>query len=91
MVQKIDTIIRPDGTETPAPDPEGEDGYTLDQLQKIVGGYIQIIPSNDGRDVVLNEEGKLMGLEPNPRATAMVSLFPGDYLAGNVLFTTNMA
>ena len=88
-MQKADTIIRADGTETPAPKPEGTDGYTLAQLQEIVGGYIECIPSNDGRTVVLNEEGKLKGLSPNPKATALVSLFPGDYLVGDVLFTTD--
>ena len=86
-VKKLeDVVIQPDGTEIAPPKPEKEDGsYSLAQLQKIVGGYIQILETNDGRMAIFNEEGKLKDLEPNIRATALVSLFPGDYIVGNTL------
>lgn len=38
---------------------------TLDEFQKIVGGYIEVIPFGMDYLLVLNEEGKLEGLEPN--------------------------
>jgi hypothetical protein len=83
----MDVIVRPDGTEVPAPEPEKEDGsYSLKQLNEIVGGYIQILKAHDGRCVVINEEGKMKDLEPNIRATAMVGLFPGDFIVGDALF-----
>ena len=37
----------------------------LHTLQKNVGGYIECISLADGIDLVLNEEGKLIGLKPN--------------------------
>lgn len=39
---------------------------TLEELQTIVGGYIQAIyPFDDPIAIVCNEEGKLIGLPPN--------------------------
>ena len=40
--------------------------HTLEAMQSKVGGYIQAIyPYEDSIAIVCNEEGKLMGLEPN--------------------------
>jgi hypothetical protein len=36
----------------------------LSNLQKLVGGYIECI-RQDGFDIIINEEGKLIELEPN--------------------------
>lgn len=36
----------------------------LSVLQKIVGGYIEVIGMQD-YDIIINEEGKLLELEPN--------------------------
>lgn len=52
----------------------------LENLQKTVGGYIEVIPltvSADGKKILLicNEEGKLQDLEPN------IDLF-GDVIRG---------
>ena len=39
---------------------------TLENLQKIVGGYIECVyPFEDNVGLICNEEGKLIGLEPN--------------------------
>jgi hypothetical protein len=52
----------------------------LSNLQKIVGGYIECV-RQDGFDIIINEEGKLMDLEPN------FGLYEGmDYIAGTALF-----
>jgi len=52
----------------------------LSNLQKLVGGYIECI-RQDGFDIIINEEGKLMDLEPN------FGLYDGmDYVAGTALF-----
>ena len=40
-----------------------EEGYKT--LQELVGGYIEMPYFYDDVDVVINEEGKLIGLEPN--------------------------
>ena len=42
---------------------------SLSELQKLVGGYIEVAYSDDERQIVCNEEGKLMGLSINREAT----------------------
>lgn len=44
--------------------------FSLEELQAVVGGYIEIVKFSDGHLLVCNEEGKLMGLELNPNASA---------------------
>lgn len=76
--------------------PEGDDGgYTLKQLQKAVGGYIELV--NLGYITLpggwptlmfmcVNEEGKTHGLPPNPKATELAQL--QDVIVGDVLIGT---
>lgn len=68
----------------------------LEAMQKVVGGYIELVPmtlniAGTQHEVSLfcNEEGKLEGLPLNRRATQMAgrNLRPGDYLAGDVFLT----
>lgn len=54
---------------------EKEIVHKLENLQEIVGGYIEAIYNNDGTALICNEEGKLQRLEGNRR-------FGGDILAG---------
>ena len=58
-------------------------------MQKIVGGYIEIISSQDGKEImVLNEEGLLIdGMEKNDVATAKAWSwgYVGNYIMGDVL------
>lgn len=37
----------------------------LEEMQEIVGGYIETLPLEEGIDIVCNEEGKINGLELN--------------------------
>lgn len=40
--------------------------HTLDAMQQQVGGYIEAIyPFEDAAAIICNEEGELLGLEPN--------------------------
>ena len=59
------TILKTDGTK------ETIEDLSLNSLQKAVGGYIQLIQFPDGSEMVLNEEGKLIGLLPNIVATKL--------------------
>lgn len=43
---------------------------SLDSLQEEVGGYIEFVQSR-GMELMLNEEGKLVDLPPNERATML--------------------
>lgn len=82
-------LIYPDGTHR---DVVPEDGkhFTLDELQELVGGYIELVPGEhtETYDVVVNEEGKLRGLEANPTATEYCGVTGLDTLVGNVLILT---
>lgn len=53
---------------------------TLENIQEIVGGYIECFNLGFGNILcVCNEEGKLMGLKPN-------FIFNGDTVVGDVFF-----
>lgn len=62
----------------------------LNELQKRVGGYIELIPQDrDDVTVYCNEQGKIEGLAPNPRATVAFGRYlqEGDLLVGPVIIT----
>jgi hypothetical protein len=48
-----------------------KDEPTLESAQKFVGGYVEGIPFPNGDYLIVNEEGKLMGLEVNEKATKL--------------------
>lgn len=52
----------------------------LQTFQRLVGGYIEHI-RQDGYDIIINEEGKLINLEPN------FAIYGGqDFIAGVAIF-----
>lgn len=53
---------------------------TLEAFQEIVGGYIEVMPLIERLVLIVNEEGKLKGLEPNIYVN-------GDCLVGTVIVT----
>lgn len=63
------------------------DNYKLDELQNIVGGNIEIIPMGKGQ-LIINENGKLEGLETNFSATSIWFDHYGqsDIIVGNALY-----
>ena len=48
-----------------------KDEPTLESAQKFVGGMVQGIEFPNGDYMIMNEEGKLMGLEVNEKATKL--------------------
>tara|TARA_R110000824_G_scaffold252854_6_gene441682 strand:- start:11958 stop:12206 length:249 start_codon:yes stop_codon:yes gene_type:complete len=44
---------------------------TLEKLQEIVGGYIQVVDLENNKQMIVNEEGSLVGLEINNEATLL--------------------
>ena len=50
---------------------DSKDEPTLESAQQFVGGYVEGIPFPNGDYLIVNEEGKLMGLPLNPEATAL--------------------
>lgn len=63
-------------------EPKNGTDFSLEELQKIVGGYIEIVNLNEEYIMVVNEEGKLLGLPINSGATIMAQrgLIVGDVL-----------
>lgn len=66
--------------------PKNGKTFSLEELQGFVNGYIEIV--NVGQKLmVLNEEGKLMGLDQNLTATEIFQKYYGqtDVIVGCVL------
>lgn len=51
---------------------------SLENLQNTVGGYIECVSPDPRIVIICNEEGKLIGLEPNMK-------IPGDILCGTII------
>lgn len=62
--------------------------FTLDELNGYVGGYIEMPVRTSEWIMVINEEGKLEGLEINAAATFLSGLYPNDYIVGPALLVT---
>lgn len=64
--------------------PENGTDFKLEELNRFVGGYIEVIypPHQDGKIMIINEEGKLKGLPYNAAATA---IWTHDNIVGNAL------
>ena len=64
--------------------PENGKRFTLKELQALVGGIIQYVTFPDGTDIMVNDEGKLIDLPVNPRATKLWNeQFPLKEYPGN--------
>lgn len=67
-------------------EPKNGTDFSLEELQTIVGGHIEIVQLGDERIMVVNEEGKLNRLPVNVKATFIVNgLGYKDTIVGNVL------
>ena len=66
--------------------PQNGKHFSLEELQGFVEGYIEIVSIGE-KHMVVNEEGKLNGLEINARATFIFSQHyrHRDVIVGNVL------
>lgn len=75
------TWIKTDGTVTEVQPKNGTD-FKLDELQRYVGGYIELLTLTNFRYMVVNEEGKVSGLPLNVKASA---IYRFDAIVGDVL------
>ena len=61
----------------------------LEVIQDLVGGYIEYVDlSQDGVDMIINEEGKIYNLDYNLYATLLyraTHLYKDDYIVGDVV------
>lgn len=67
--------------------PKNGKKFSYDELRDMVGGYIEIIFLTDDKLMVVNEEGKLIGLETNLIATRIFRTIKNttDYIVGDAL------
>lgn len=65
--------------------PENGVFFTLKELQNYVGGYIEMLLTNDDRTMIVNEDGKLKSLEVNNEATKLIEeiIIVGDVVVCN--------
>ena len=70
-----------------------KDEPNLKAAQNFVGGYVEGITFPNGDYLIINEEGKLMGLPLNPEATALwKATFDNDnYITGRDDFVVGPA
>ena len=74
-------LIRPNGSETLREPAQGE-SFTLEELQALVGGYIEIVRRlPDGQLMVVDEEGRMKGKPPN----GVASRLAGQFIVGDTL------
>jgi hypothetical protein len=84
---QIGTILKPDGT-TKEIRPQKNGTFGLAEMQDAVGGFIEIVKLKPGTPyalLVINEEGKLLSMPCNPKATELAELQPDDCIVGNAL------
>lgn len=74
------SLLKTDGTETLVTPANGKK-FTLEEMQKYVGGYIEIVRGPNSSKLIVNEEGLLQGLPLN----RLASLAANRYIVGDVL------
>ena len=67
--------------------PNNGTDFSLEELQTIVGGYIEVVSLRDGRLICCDEQGKLKGKDFNTRATYILqaAMPTHDFVVGDVL------
>lgn len=67
--------------------------FNLEELQELVGGYIQVINLNEEQCMVVNENGKLYHLEMNAEASVIAhsfrAIFSNDFIVGDAVIINN--
>lgn len=76
-------LIKTTGEVTEVKPANGKE-FTLEELQGYVEGYIEATQTEDGRTLIVNEEGKLDGLPFNTTASELYNR-PFDVIVGNAV------
>lgn len=85
-------LIKTDGTVREVKPSNGK-SFSLEELQRFVGGYIEIISLPNGNKICVNEEGKIAYLPPNERATEIWKKeYPDrdELIVGDILLVENL-
>ena len=67
--------------------PNNGSTFELEELQEVVGGYIEIVRLNDGRIIIVNEDGLSLNLPVNIEATNILRRDHSttDYIVGTAI------
>ena len=67
--------------------PNNGSTFELEELQEVVGGYIEIVRLNDGRVIIVNEDGLSLNLPVNIEATNILRRDHSttQYIVGNAI------
>lgn len=84
QVKNVNGVYTPETSEVK---PQSGKTFSLSELQGFVDGYIEIVKLNDGKIMVVNEEGKLKDLPFNHAATKIYAetYSNRDVIVGNAL------
>ena len=70
--------------------PKNPPYFSLSEMQYFVGGYIEFIHLPEGEIMVIDDEGKLKGKDPNWAATTLAhthkAIWPQDIIMGDALY-----
>jgi len=60
---------------------------TLEEVQELVGGWVEMITLDNGDQMLFDEDGKLKGLPINEVATRLArpAIFDQDYIVGHAV------
>ena len=88
MDPKKSYLVSVDGSITEISPINGKE-FELEEVQRKVEGYIQIVQLNEDRIMIVNENGKIVGLRYNFIATGIAEMFhalwAGDYICGEAI------
>jgi hypothetical protein len=88
MIFRMAMLMRSTG-EQELIEPANGRSFSLQELQTLVGGYIEVVPTLDGQHLmVVDEEGKLKGKAPNVPATLMYLYCAHDRIVGDAVVLT---
>lgn len=76
-------LIKADGTVQEITPKSGKK-FSLEELQKFVGGYIQVFNIGKGKIIIMDEEGKMKNRPVNQKATKILGL-QGTCIVGDVV------
>lgn len=85
---KENFIVKTDGSKHVIT-PQVGTKFNLEELQELVGGYIQVINLNKEQCMVVNENGKLYNFDLNAEASIIAhnfnAIFPNDFIVGDAV------
>ena len=68
--------------------PKNKKKFTLRELQNYVGGFVEQFRAGEGHVLVVNEDGRLLDLQHNRRASELAKQFGYVPIVGDAVYCT---